>query len=795
VLLDAPIEPFANRLQELNKLTETLTAAVPTRQLRVWSAEPAHGVTSWLRYFQKYRRHDGIVLYLDASDGVANSLFSSIYVGLRHYYPEQWKIVARELGSPTQTSHVRQMASALASAIPYVGRAVETGIKVSDIPVNPTYYASLAAESFSHSLRTIAQKAHVLLLVDNAQDIDDASFDLFAGTAGSTAAIHYELAYVHRDSGATARFDPFVARLEQLGYTVCTETLQPLTASAVEEWATLMQPLSEESVAARVAAESGGNVYQIAQWLRHGSAAAPAATRSPLETAILLYLTTARQSMRLSDIVGLLMRPNSPVLASEGAIEADILRLQEANELSGFTLPDGDLIVRPLQTTPLPHREDVSELACATALYEFFISAQQTSTRHSAAEVVPLLYRLSKVVAPDETAQHAQELLRLSLAMGSSRAANGLIENATLPLVDRSLSFVDYIVRVCALFASRRYSAATALLSVPPRPEWGEERLVRVLLAIGLNRCRDHAASEQHIRSLLETSSSLEEQVLLLSYSLVGKLHEGDVRGARQAFIAHRESLRSADNYGYFLRNAASAMEPEESLEVLSEAIVSFERTHDTFGAASTLSNRGNNFGLLGRFADALEDQREAYNQMQMYGAVHLHIVLNNLGIATLLTGDAANARELLRRSRAIAENEMPRTFAGINLCFALAVCGDDGEAAALLHTLEAEATNAVLDRVRQRFFPNAAILSKLLGFTPARQEAFYEAALRFPDRARPIAILERLHAGRRVILSADNALEYMTPAYLAYWYQNPLEMLPLQLLARQARAENQFNE
>ncbi|HET7436871.1 MAG TPA: tetratricopeptide repeat protein [Thermoanaerobaculia bacterium] len=787
---DAPFGPFANREREVAALAQLLTTAASPLTVRLWSAQPATGVTAWLRYFRKLRCHDAVVLYLDAADGVANSLFGSIYVALRHDYREHWTVLEQALRRTSGASPVRQLSAALASSIPYVGAAAERALQLSDLPVNPTYYPSLPAEAFSRALGAIASRTPVVLLVDNAQDLDDGSYDLLASTAGGAARIHYELAYVHRDPAATARFATTVHRLEHLGYTVRVESLPPLSADAVERWATLVESRVAAANAPRVLAESGGNVYYIARRLRDDAALAGVPPASPVAATILQYLAVARQSLRISDLTLLLTRPHAPVFGPPGAVDAEVRRLVASGELQEVELPDGDALVRPLHTTPVAISDRVVEARCAVALYDYYIAAQQTSLRHAPAEVLPLLYRLSKLAAPDDTPAHAQELLRLSLAMGSSRAAEGLIRNATLPSVDATFTFVDYIVRIAALMATRRYREASALLQVPPRAEWACERLVRVLLAIALNRCREHAASERLIGALLTSSSSLEEQVLLLSYSIAGKLHDGDVRGARDVYEAHGRSVERATNVGYLLRNAAAAMEPEDALALLTRAVERFAETGDTFGWASSRSNRGNNLALLGRLGDAQDDFEAAHDQLQTYGAVHLHVVLNNLGIVALLRGDLSSAREFLKRARTNAENATPRALAGINLCVALAASGDTAGAAALLLTLEEEAASAAVDRVRQRFYPNAFILSMLLGFARPQQDAYYERALAFPDRSRPASVFERLGRARREGVTHETLRELMVPAFLAYWYQNPLEMLPLHLLAEQARSE-----
>lgn len=787
---DAPFGPFANREREVAALTQLLTPTASPLTLRLWSAQPATGVSSWLRYFRKLRCRDAVVLYLDAADGVANSIFGSIYVALRHDYREQWAALEQALRRASGPSPDRQLSSALASAIPYFGAAAERALQLSDLAVNPTYYPSLPAEAFSRALGAIASSAPVLLLVDNAQDLDDGSYDLLASTAGGAARIHYELAYVHRDPAATTRFATTIQRLEQLGYTVRVESLPPLSVDAVERWVTLVDSRVPAASAPRVLAESGGNVYYIARRLRGDAAIADAPPVSPVAATILQYLAVARQSLRVSDLALLVTRPHAPILAPPGAVDAEVRRLVAAGELQEVELPDGDALVRPLHTTPAATSGLIVEARCAVALYDYFIAAQQTSVRHAPAEVLPLLYRLSKIAAPDDTAAHAQDLLRLSLAMGSSRAAEGLIRNATLPSVDATCSFVDYVVRVSAFMATRRYGEASALLQVPPRAEWADERLVRVLLAIALNRCREHAASERLIRALMPTSSSLEEQVLLLSYSIAGKLHDGDVRGARDVFDAHGRSVERATNVGYLLRNAAAAMEPEDAVALLAQAVERFAETGDTFGWASSRSNRGNNLALLGRLAGAQDDFEAAYDQLQTYGAVHLHIVLNNLGIVALLRGDLPSACEFLKRARTNAENATPRTLAGINLCVALAASGDTANAAALLLALEEEAASAAVDRVRQRFYPNAFVISVLLGFARAQQDAYYERSLAFPDRSRPASVFERLQRARRDGVTHETLRELIVPAFLAYWYQNPLEMLPLHLLAEQARSE-----
>lgn len=792
--IPAPSGVFANRENELAALADVIAGSPSPQLLRVWSARPAAGMTALLRYFQKLRGSEAVVLYMDAADGVANTLFGAIYTALHQDYRDHWIALERDLRHAGGASKRRQLAAAFMSSVPYIGSAAEKAVELSALEVNPTYYPSLPAEVFSRALRRIAQRSPVVLLIDNAQALDDGSLDLLASTAGGVDRIHYELAYIHRDHAATATFAARVRRLEQLGYVVRVETLPPLSTRAVERWASLVEGSAPVANVERLVAESDGDVYEIARRLRTAPVAGAPFASSPLATAIINFLAVARQALRVSDLSVLLTQPNATVLAAPTAVDAEVQRLVNIGALQESELPDGDTLVRSLHTSPAVVTDELTRTRCATALYDYFVAAEQTSFRHAAAEVLPLLYRLSKLVAPDDAALHAQRLLRLSLAMGSARAAEGLIRNATLPPIDETASFVDYVVRVCALLATRRYADAAALLQVPARPEWASERLVRVLLAISLNRCRAHAASDELIRELIGTSTSLEEQVLLLSYSIAGMLHDGDVSGARTTFETHETAVEAAANFGYLLRNAASAMAPEDAVRLLGRAVERFAETGDTFGWASSRSNRGNNLALLGRIAEAREEFEAARDVLQTYGAIHLHIVLNNLGIMRLFGGDAVGACELFRRARTNAENAMPRTLAGINLCVAQAASGATSDAAALLVVLGDEAATASVDRVRQQFFSNAYILSVLLGFSESQQKAYYDGAIAFPDRWRPTMVLERLNRARRVGVTAETLLALYVPAYLAYWYQNPLEMLPLHLLAEKARVENEAN-
>ena len=110
--------------------------------------------------------------------------------------------------------------------------------------------------------------------------------------------------------------------------------------------------------------------------------------------------------------------------------------------------------------------------------------------------------------------------------------------------------------------------------------------------------------------------------------------------------------------------------------------------------------------------------------------------------------------------------------------------------------SLDAEAETAKVDRVRQKVYLNSAVISLFAGAPGEVVESRCAKALQHPDRRNPQMTTETVTRIRETAMSPTQIdpelfFKLYSPCSLFYWYQNPLEGLPIDFLSFEAMAKN----
>jgi tetratricopeptide (TPR) repeat protein len=326
--------------------------------------------------------------------------------------------------------------------------------------------------------------------------------------------------------------------------------------------------------------------------------------------------------------------------------------------------------------------------------------------------------------------------------------------------------------------------------------EWKENRFVRLFRGIALNRRRHHDESEKLLAQLCEGASSPEELTVIVSYRIVGRIHANDLTGARQLFFDFRDKLADASNYGYFLRNGAEIFETEEGIEVLTSALAYHERNQDTFGTATTRCNRGAKLAQIGQAEIGLKDVEYAYDLLEVFGIQHLGMVIGDLAHCYLYLGLYTQAEATCSKALRYMGKELPRAYTLTNLAAALLLNDKKEEAMTKINEVSVEAETAKVDRVRQKVYLNAAIISLFAGAPLDLISCYCEKALAHPDRRnRQITVAKVGMINELLVnpeeLSSDLFFKLYSPCSMFYWYQNPLEGLPIDVLSTETVIEN----
>lgn len=794
--------PFVDRATELAGLQGFLEQPHDDVPLcRLYQAPPASGFTSFLRQFLRSCPTETIVLYADGANEVSNNLFFQIISCLRIRHPALFTEFKESVRRRMGTSRGREILKAAFQCIPYFGPL--TG-KVSEeildgAVVSASDFPSVVAEVVCEYLAELRRR--VVFLIDNAQALDAWSMDLVRGTASrGYSHLSYAVGYVARSSRNFGA-DELAVRFESTGYGVQQVVFQRPNLEFLKELASALNQPLDELLASRLLHESHGDIYRLLASLRRREVTGNTDLElheeriSPLQAEILSFLSIARQGLRVSDLIALCTNSPHLFVADLNDMTSAIQELDRRLLVMRTGLPDGDELIS-LRAHGSPAVIAISEdrarrTVLTDQLYRFFSAIVEHGTgRHGASETVPLLYRLAKEVEPCRVPSLARSVLHISLCAGSVEGARGFVAEATDD--QEATSFVDYFLLVIFHISVREYGRALALLERPPAAEWRRHRFFSILQAICLNRTRQHTDADAMIDRLLADRTTPAEKVVLVSFRISGRLHENDIEGAQKIFHQWRETLEQAPNFGYLLRNAAAAYRAGEALPLLNQSLSCFRDQADTFGFHTTLNNRGAKWAELHSWELAQHDFARAQARLELFGVNHLHIVENNLGLCAIYLGRLDTAEKHLRRSLLLAQTTMPSVYASLNLALFYALTGRSDASREATERWREAVANATFDRKRQKYFVNRGLLDAYLQRPRATLLEAAASAEQHPDRYDP-GITQRavvaIRAAARGVRQIDGPtlLALWSPCLLQYWYQNPLELFPEDVLSSHA--------
>ncbi len=643
------------------------------------------------------------------------------------------------------------------------------------------------------------------MFLDNVQELENWSRHLLDVTVGRAYRnIRYVAGYVARSNANGGNADDFALLSKDVGYEVGVRPFPKPDEEFIRLYASARGVNWTRRNCKTIAEATKGDIYTI----RAAVAAAGGTTSDlllvvtslpPVGRSILALLTLAKQDLRHSDLLALSLNDSAVFVENEQEIEDTIDLMLSRELLHSASLPDGDRLLS-LQASSetigsVLQLSTVESMRLEMQLYEYFSRVQKASKRHSAAEVAPLLYRLAKNVAIEQTDIRLRDIIRLSLQMGSRSLAEEFVDRAIRPTKPH-LSLQDYLAKLAFLISVKSFSQVLDLTAEPPSECWAENRFVKIFRGIALNRRRFHTESEELLAGLCETCSSLEELSMMVSFRIVGRIHANDVGGAKALYNQYEQDLARASNYGYFLRNGAEVFEASEGVEILTKALPLHERNGDTFGMATTLCNRGAKLAQTGQPQKGLIDVEQANELLEVFGIHHLGIVIGDLGHCYLYMGKYKEAEANCRKALRYMGKDLPRAYTTTNLAAVHLLQGQPAVAMSAINTLVADAENAKVDRIRQKVYLNSALISLFADEPALTVLSLCEKALKHPDRRNPQLTVDRVDTIKELLSSgstpnADVFLKLYSPCSLFYWYQNPLEGLPIDFLSLEAVAEN----
>lgn len=388
-------------------------------------------------------------------------------------------------------------------------------------------------------------------------------------------------------------------------------------------------------------------------------------------------------------------------------------------------------------------------------------------------EISELLYRLSIDFSDHNIKKYAIALLEYKLKKGE-QISEDIIANAHLSKKNNT----EIELSVLYYTRERRYSEALKWIESLK----GKRSNCRYLTlkSVLLNRVRRFSEAEYMLLYNIETIDEPKTLNTLLAYFTANCIHTNQKEKALAEYYSRMQQLNGTENWGYFLRNLASAVSFPEKESFYKCAIDNFTLFKDTYGIFSSKCNLGNSLSVIGKASEGLPYLKEAEKGLQQFGTNHLHIVYNDLGVCYLMLGDIKNATKYLSLAEKLAYNRMPRLITTINKACLLAVRKELDLSLQSLDSIQDEVLAHPITSISSKYFTNRLLIEYIK--EEDAFQTFYRNNKLYIDKFVTKAIIKKyqllLLKNRQIEYPSDEWNNLFAPAGLAYWYVDPLKMI-----------------
>lgn len=697
------------------------------------------------------------VLYLDAA--TCRSLEDLLFEKLVHseHINTLQNIADQKLGSKDGSA-----LSAILDGIDYIGPLISRlAERKSALPVYAGTYASAIEEYLTLFFKRCADKGSFLVIIDTVERLPEKSYELllrliqcevvcFILIKTEDTICYSKLEnYLSSNSVNTdirIAFDrPQVKLIKELG------AIYGITISTVD--------------AQEIIKETDQNIHTIIRCIREIKKLPTRTSFTDWEKAIIFILSICALPVNGNNLAE--MVASCPVFALDyhEAFRNGIENLKCQNIISH----DSDGWVLTNHYDPIIHEvlNNVSDqLIYKNIVYNFLLRSSNVGSAR-------LRYQLSQDLNCT-TPEDARLFLRKLVASGSDVPADVLM-NAQLHKGQPDhclLASINYC-------RERKYQEALEWLNAIPADKMTDS--INAFKATLLNRTRNSVAAERALVASLELYGPPERQNFLGAFLISNFIHQEQLTIARDIYHKMKDLYPEAPLHGYLVRNAISAYK-EYRADLYERALADFQADNDDFGYYTTLCNQGYSLLKEGMYSDGLDILQRSKMGLEEFSHSNLHIIYNNLGLAYLFVGQLENAWRYLLLALNMGQNSMPKIFSTINLACVEAIAGNTSQALNRLDAIDNEVKNHTLDRVRQKYYSNRLMVEYLRSNKDIRQ--LIDLAKMFPDRYFPEQTMKAIRTYQRFTGSSkpprrERWRELFSPCGLAYWYLEPLKLLP----------------
>lgn len=752
---------FINRTNDFEKVT----ASINNYDVTYILAGKAFGLSSFLQELgnrlQQYR-----VFMLNTINGtdISKLLISDIiHSSERNDFK---KMAEQELGEKSTS-----LLSAILQGIPYAGPVFSQLVESKEIP--PIYagnYSSAVEEIiFPYILKCVNHK-QILILLDAAQNISEESYNLIANLA-KIDGVKILLGITDTLSCNYIKLKNSIALYSSIEHNTLLFG-QPEEKLILELAKHLGISLSNEEVK-ELLSQTQQNIHLIIDYMINmTNSDNKNFSFQEIDKAIISFLYICHFGLTPAVLKTLLSMSNVFCPNIDTELYAVLYNLEEHGCITKKVTENIEIYFivsyyHPEIIQCINHFSDI--FYYKNIVFDYYRRPGMNNTQ----ENLELIYRLAIEFSDRHIKKYAISLLESKLLKGEY-IPKDIIANAQLSKNN------NREIELSVLYHTRERHYGEALNWIESLKGKRKNSRYLTLKSVLLNRVRRFSEAEELLLDNINTLNEPRILNTLLAYYTANCIHTNQKNKALQEYEKRKLQLCGTENWGYFLRNLASAVIFSEKENFYREAIENFGVYNDTYGIYSSKCNWGNALCIAKKEKTALPLLLEAEMGLQQYGPNHLHIVYNDLGVCYLMLGDIKNSHKYIALAEKLAYNRMPRLLTAINKACLLAIDNNIESSVQLLESIYNEVIAHPVLNVKRKYFTNRLLVEYLRGCNYYHD--FYMQYMQYVnDYVNKTIIIEyqKLYdQSKQIKYLSEEWNSLFAPAGLAYWYVEPLKMI-----------------
>jgi|GEM_PF-1667956 len=661
------------------------------------------------------------------------------------------------------------MVSTALQGIPYAGDFLANLADGKEIP--PVYagnFSSAFDEIIIPYFTRLSNTNKIMILIDAAEQLSEVSYNLIANLA-QIKDVQIVLAITDVQSINFVKLRN--ALLQYSNYKTNTLIFREPEETLVRELAEYFGCEISNDGINNILIDSRNNIHLIIDYFLSLNSNSKLII-SELSKAIIFILHICKFGLDKEAIIHMLKNSNIFFNSIDEIImslnDLEISRFVVKNIVNNNEVYTINSISHPMVLDLLSSYSD--DLYYKNLVYNFFDSKMMLDLN---VNILMLMYELSVQFNYSKVKKYAKLILVTKLKNGDiiepTLVTNSELDNRTEN---------DTIIAVIYYMRERCYS--TALTWLKSNKSVLEKPLFKHFEGILNNRTRNFDEAERILSKSIKTEENLYRLNILLAYYIVNCIHNNRTALAINIYNKYKSTVKNTKNYGYFLRNIASALPFNEKLIVLQNAIENFNAYNDQYGIYSSKCNLGIVYCNYGFPEKAIKFLKESETGLQLNGSNHLHIIYNDLGVCYLMLKDKENAHKYLELARILARNKMPTIITAIN-CACLKATYKNIAALEILKSIENDVLNHPVDSVRKKYFYNRLLVESMFDASNAQKYYYSKKHIidKYVDNDTLCIYLNQVFDNETIINYSDVLWDKLYKcAGLVYWYVDPLKLI-----------------